>query len=179
MFTKKFDIGFSSVIVTRNGKQVNFEVNVRKAVAFWLEDTGPIYAEGCYEIIVNLLSYKVGDIIKIEFDKGEFGYDGGGERMDNVVGYIGEYTVGMGCPATYDYEDDYWPKEVWPKDLNHTNRVLPYDNSGRTNHGFEFEVMDDPTQYYDKNWRWNIKAVIAWEKSDKEYAWEKVSCLTS
>lgn len=180
MITNRFDLGFTAVTVTVNGTPVDFQVELCERNTFWLEDNKAYRPIGCYNIIINILSCQIGDVIAVQYDKGALENDGGGERMDNVVGYISGYAVAMGCPATDEYEDT--PVErlsrSWPSDMNPTKRTLPYESLGDNGRGFEFRIVDDPVEYHDRFYRYNIEAIIAWEDSSKEYAWDLVSSLT-
>lgn len=178
MVTNRFDLGFAAITVTVNGASVDFQVASYDYNTYWLKDGTAVHPLGCYSIIINILSCRIGDVIVVQYDTGSLEYDGGGERMDNIVGDISEYIVAMGCPATDEYEDALVDLS-WPSDMNPTKRVLPYENWGSTGQGFEFRIVDDPVKYNDRFYRTNIEAIIAWEKSSKEYAWGMVSFLTS
>lgn len=177
MFTDKLDLGFATVHATVNNKPVVFEVRENPAGAYWLSDDTKVYPAGCVDIIVNVLPYQVGDVLRVEFDRGALACDGGGENRMNIVGEIGEYTVAMGAP---DYDDnEAVHRENWPKDMHVTKFFRPYEYWGFTSRGFEFHIVDTPKSYLDRFYRTNIVIPVAWEHSDKTYAWDIVSFLTS
>ena len=95
MFTDNLDLGFATVSVTANSKPIVFEAKKNSLDSYWLDDGTEVHPAGCINIIVNVLPYQVGDVLCAEFDHGVLTYDGGGERLLNIVGAIGEYTVAM------------------------------------------------------------------------------------
>lgn len=180
MVVDKLDLGFSEVYVTVNGNRVAFQVDKNPNNSMWLDDGTVLHPKGCLALMINVLPYQVGDVIRVEFHQGSLVYDGGGERKDNIVGEIAEFTVGMGVPATDEYEAGFkWSSENWPDDMHRTKRVLPYENWGATSCGFEFHMVDTPAAYQDRTYRTNILVEIAWEPSSSDYAWDIVSFLTS
>lgn len=180
MVVDRLDLGFVTVSVTVNGIPANFEVEKNPYDSFWLRDGTEVHPAGCLNILIDVLPYHVDDVIIVEYDKGQLQCDGGGEQKDNIVGEIGDVTVAMGVPATDEYEDEFkWTRENWPSDMNKTNRILPYENWGFTSRGFEFRIVDNPSEYNDRQYRRYIEVNVVWEYSNKEYAWDIVSYLTS
>lgn len=180
MTTGKLDLDFASINVTVNGVPANFEVEKAAFDSYWLVDGTEVHPAGCLNILIDVLPYHIGDVIIVEYDRGQLQCDGGGERRDNIVGEIEGVTVAMGAPATDEYEVGFdWKRKNCLKDMLNTKRALPYENRGFTSRGFEFRIVDDPSEYNDRPYRRCIEINIAWELSNKEYAWDIVSCLTS
>lgn len=177
MLTDHLDLGFAAVRVTVDNKPVAFEVKKRQQIDPYRVDGTEVHPAGCVDIIVNVLPYQVGDVLCVEFDRGELVCDGGGENMENIVGEIGEYIVAMGAP---DYDDKAVPrKRSWPEDMHLTKYRLPYENRGFTSRGFEFRIVDDTKEYADRFYRTSIVISVAWEYASEDYAWDLVSFLTS
>lgn len=137
-----------------------------------------VHPEGCYRISLDLIHFSVGDIISCELDNGEMVNDGGGENTLNIVGEIGDYTIGIGAPDSDSIEESY-SQGGWPKDMNHTKYMLPYDTWDFTKRGYIFKIKDNPAEYRDRSFRKYIELSLVWEKKEKDYAWEGVSFLTS
>lgn len=85
-----------------------------------------------------------------ELDNGEMVNDGGGENTLNIVGEIGDYTIGIGAPVSESIKKSY-SQDGWPKDMNHTKHVLPYDTWYITKRGYIFKVKENPAKYRDRN----------------------------
>lgn len=181
MVAKKLNLGFALVDVRVNGESVHFQVEENKHDAYWLEDGTEMHPAGSALIFIDTISYQLGDRIVVEFDSGVFESDGGGERQQNIVGEIGEFTVGMGAPCTEDYEEAFAESryDEWPIDMNLTRRALPYELQGCCNRGFEFWIVDNPSEYNDRLYRRNIIITIVWEYTSRKNAWSIVSTLTS
>lgn len=177
MFTDKLDLGFAAVRATVNNKPVAFETKKNLNGLYRPSDDTKVYPEGCVDIMINVLPYQVGDVLRVEFDRGAFACDGGGENRMNIVGEIGEYTVAMGAPDYDDNEARY--NENWPKDMYAAKFFLPYEHWGFSSRGFEFHIVDTPKAYLDRFYRTNIVITVAWERSNKAYAWNIISFLTS
>lgn len=164
MILKKFNTpaGFFKVLV--NGYAIKFEIKEGTYDTYY-NNSIPLHPKGCYEVTIDVSNLKVGDVIICEYGKGNFSNDGGGEGMENIVGEVGNYTIGIGAPCTDEL--DYFSFSNWC----HTNR------------GFEFRIVDNPklsTDYFkNSKIRNNIILNLVWETRDKPYAWEIVSFLTS
>ena len=87
--------------------------------------------------------------------------------MDNAVGTVGDYVVGIGCSDTQYLESK--ASRHW----------LPYEEIGLNGAGFEFRIVDDPNKLDTHPFQQKISFIIAWESNAKEYAWDIVSLMTS
>ena len=115
-----FDLPCTNVQVSVNNKRIEFIVNPSSYNKFWFDDKEYIPL-GCYELMIDISSFKIGDIIQIQFKDGHFQNDSGGEKMLNIIGELGDFILGMGVPATDDYEDVLIHGEGgWPSDMNPT-----------------------------------------------------------
>lgn len=180
MLKERLDTPEGFIQITINGNPVPFEVNIGGYDTYSIGDLD-VQPEGCYDLFINISNCHKGDVVVVEHSTGQFEYDGGGERIENIIGELENYIIGLGCPATDDYEDDlkYMEGDV-PDCLKDTNRVLPYELWGNTGKGFEFRIVDDPQKYNGQyEWRITISTSVVWEQKDKEYAWDIVSFLTS
>ena len=180
MLVNELDLGFASIHVIVNGLPVPFKVEKNIYDAYWLEDETEVHPEGSLNLVIDVLPCHLHDVIVVEYDRGKLQHDGGGYRTVNIVGEIGEFTVGMGAPCTDDYEEDLSDvKDGWSDDMNATIRMLPYELREFTEKGFIFDVVDNPVRYNDRSYRKNIFIDVAWEYTRKEYAWDIVSSITS
>lgn len=103
--------------------------------------------------------------------------DGGSENTLNIVGEIGDYTIGIGAPNSDAIEESY-SQDEWPQNMNHTKYELPYDIWDITKRGYIFKIKDNPAEYRDRNFRKYIELSLVWERKEKDYSWEIVSYLT-
>lgn len=177
MITDEFITPVGTFRVYKNSVACSFSVEESDCYSFWLNDGSAVHPEGCYNIALDLLSYSLGDMISCGFDNGEMVNDGGDEHTLNIVGEIDDYIIGIGAPDSNSYELSY-SQHDWPKDMNYTNYILPYDTFGITKNGYIFKIKDNPTEYRDRSYRKYIELLLVWEKKEKDYAWEIVSLLT-
>lgn len=150
-----------------NGKPMEFDAKMHSPYLYRNESDSSIAITACYEMYVSCLDMGIGDIIDARFECGDFSYDGGGEYRDNAVGCVGEYIVGIGVPDNECVT------------LENGIQWLPYENYGLVDSGFIFRITDDPKGYTSHPRQTEIRFVIAWELSSKEYAWNIVSFMTS
>jgi hypothetical protein len=150
-----------------NGNPADFDAQPLKSYAYFNESDSPAPILACYQISLGISDLSVGDIIDAKFEYGSLQYDGGGEAMDNAVGYVGDHAVGIGATDTQYLE--------W--DAN--QRQLPYENYGLSGSGFTFHIVDEPQKYTTYPIQKKITFIIAWESTSKEYAWDIVSFMTS
>ncbi|OBR92682.1 hypothetical protein CLRAG_23880 [Clostridium ragsdalei P11] len=177
MIVDKFETPAGSFKVYKNSKICPFSIEESAYNTFWLNGNKTLHPEGCYKISLDLTLFSVGDIISCELDNGEMVNDGGGENTLNIVGEIGDYTIGIGAPDSDSIEEGYSQDEL-PKDMNHTQYELPYDTIDITKRGYIFKIKDTPSEYRDRNFRKYIELSLVWEKKEKDYSWEIVSYLT-
>lgn len=150
-----------------NSTPTNFDATQYSPYTYHDNSGAAIPILACYQVSFNIQRLSVGDVIEAKFEHGTLKCDGGGEAMDNAVGYVGSYAVGIGAADTQYLE--------W--DIN--QRQLPYENYGLENSGFTFHIVDDPQKYTARSIQQNISFIIAWESSSNEYAWDIVSFMTS
>lgn len=150
-----------------NGTPADFEAKLHSPYSYHDNAGAIIPILACYQVALNIHDLTVGDTIKAGFAHGTLKCDGGGEGMDNAVGYIGDYVIGIGATDTQYLE--------W--DIN--QRQLPYENYGFQNAGFTFHIVDNPNKYTVHSIQETISFIIAWENSSKEYARDIVSFMTS
>ena len=150
-----------------NDSPVDFEVQPFESYVHFTDSDSPTPILACYKVSLESKGLSVGDIIEAKFECGILESDGGGEAMDNAVGYVGDYAVGIGAADTQYLE--------W--DIN--QRQLPYENYGRSDSGFIFHIVDDPQKYTARPIQQKITFIIAWESTSKDYAWDIVSFMTS
>ena len=150
-----------------NGRPVDFEVQPLESYYYLTDAESPTPILACYKVSLESKGLSVGDIIEAKFEHGMLKYDGGGEAMDNAVGYVGDYAAGIGATDTQYLE--------W--DAN--QRQLPYENYGFSGSGFIFHIVDDPQKYTARPIQQKITFIIAWESRSKDYAWDIVSFMTS
>ena len=159
MITDKFITPVGTFKVYKNSVICSFSIEESDYNTFWLNDDTAVHPEGCYKITMDLLSYSVGDLISCELDNGELVNDGGDENTLNIVGEINDYIIGIGAPDSDSFELTY-SQDIWPKDLNSTKYVLPYDIWDITKRGYVFKIKDNPAEYRDKNYRKYIDLLL-------------------
>ena len=179
MVIERLDLGFAAVSVTVNGNPIKFKAEKDRHDTFWLKDDTEVHPAGSLNLEIDLLPLRIGDEIMIEFDRGTLVCDGGSYCTLNLVGEIGEFTVGIGVPDTQDYEREYSGiNDGGTEGVNQTKRVLPYEMQEFTDRGFQFLIVDDPQKYNDRKYRKSISVGIVWEYTSQSYAWDIVSYLT-
>jgi hypothetical protein len=164
--------------VFKNSDICSFSVEESDYNTFWLNDNRAVHPEGCFKIVLDLISFTVGDQITCELDNGKMENDGGDEHTLNIVGEIGDIIIGIGASDTDTYEYAYSEQDEWLKDMNITKYALPYKTSEITKRGYIFTIIDNPAKYRDKDHRKYIELSLVWERKEKDYAWEIVSFLT-
>lgn len=184
MLSQKFDTPAGFLKVLLNGVAIQFEIKEGIYNTYYDNNNIPLHPEGCYEIFIDVSNLKIGDIIIIEYEKGKFVNDGGGENMCNIVGKVDDYTIGMGATNTDDLEYGYEEaKNSLSYEMYHTKFYMPYSNWGGISRGYEFHIIDNPKLYKghsnNSKIRSNIIINLVWESNDKDYAWSIVSFLTS
>jgi hypothetical protein len=95
-------------------------------------------------------------------------------KVVHKTGEIGDYIIGIGTIDSDSIEESYFEGE-WPKDMNHTKYILPFDMWNTTKRGYIFKINDNPVEYRDISIRKYIELSLVWEKKEKEYAWGIVS----
>lgn len=177
MVVDKFETPVGYFRVYKNSETYSFLIEESTYNTFWINENKSVHPEGCYKISIDLNLFSIGDKILCELDSGEMVNDGGDQDTLNIVGEIGDYIIGIGAPDSDSIEESY-SRDKWPKDMNHTKYKLPYDTWDITKRGYIFKIKDNPSEYRDRYFRKYIKLFLVWEKKEKDYAWEMVSCLT-
>lgn len=178
MIVDKFKTPVGYFRVYKNSEVCSFFVEESTYNTYWLNGDIKAHPEGCYKIVLDLINFSVWDIITCELDSGELINDGGGENALNIVGEFDDYIIGIGSPDSESLEESY-SQDRWPKDMNHTKYVIPYEVLNITKRGYIFKIKDNPEEYRDKDFRKYIELSLVWEKKQKDYAWDIVSFLTS
>lgn len=172
------------ISVLKNGTPILFDVADSQFNSMWLDGNTAgeeimVNADGCIGITIDTQCLAVGDIIVCALDKDIVRNDGGGERILNTAGQYNGFDIALGAPATDDYEYDWDPHSPdLPSDIYPTKRFLCYTCEFCPG-GFEFEIVDDPKQYNDRPCRKNIFVTAAWCNSEKPYAYDIVSFLST
>lgn len=162
MNTSEYRTPFAKVHVYKNGAQIEFNIEPFD-YGMYLNDDCYKKPEGIYKITVDMNLLQCGDVLVCEFDRGCLQDDGGDECTLNIVGTIGNYTVGMG---TYDTQDI------------HKAHRLSYQVLGCTNSGFRVHIVNDPKKYWNGQPFQQICFIIAWEPETTDTAWDLISCVT-
>lgn len=152
---------FGAINMYKNGQSIEFE-----AMCIYKFTNS---SNGLYKLYPDMKNLKIGDVIICEFDNGFLQYDGVGERMINIVGTYNGYIIGMGTTDSQEIDDHDSREE----------RVLSYENYGKTERGFEIHIIDNPEKHlYDYDFQ-KICFIVAWENEITENAWNIVSYVTS
>jgi hypothetical protein len=166
--TREFKTPFAMLHVYKNGEAIEFEI-VPVYYGMYLNDNSYKKPEGLYKVTIDMDMLLPGDILVCEFDKGNLQYDSGDAYVVNIVGTIGNYTVGMGTYDTQDINECYKDNGSW----------VPYEVWGSTNCGFEVHIIDNPKDYKDRKYFQQLYFDIAWEPGISDEAWDLVSFVTS
>lgn len=150
-----------------NGKAADFEAKPYSPYTYHDRTGAAIPILACYQVWLNIENLSVGDVIVARYEHGTLENDGGGEGMDNAVGYVGTHVVGIGATDT----------EYRERDMD--QRQLPYENCGIDSAGFLFRIVDDPEKYTAYSIQQNITFIVAWEALSNAHAWDIVSFMTS
>lgn len=153
--------------ILRNGKPEPFHVKLVENAEYEYYGV-TVVASNYYTGSIDVSSFSVGDVLLMEFEHGKYECDGGGERKDNIVGEYAGYTLGIGTISTDDYDDENYGKDF-----------LLYCNYGFTEAGFEFQIVKNPADYIDNQFRTTIQFDVLWEQIENPYAWDIVSFYTS
>lgn len=168
MKTSEYETPFAKLHIYKNGHPIDFEIEPFD-YGMYLNDNSYKKPEGLYKVTIDMDLLQSGDILVCEFDHGHLHDDGGGEHMLNMVGTIGNYTVGMGAVDTQDINECFGDNGSW----------LPYDVWGCTNRGYEVHVIDYPEKHKDRKHFHQMYFDIAWEPGTTDEAWELISFVTS
>ncbi len=168
MKTSEYETPFAKLHIYKNGHPIDFEIQPFD-YGMYLNDNSFKKPEGLYIVTVDMDFLHSGDILVCEFDQGYLQDDGGGEHMLNIVGTIGNYTVGMGTTDTQDINECYGDNGRW----------LPYEVWENTGCGYEVHIIDNPEHYKERKHFQQIFFYIAWEAGTTDEAWELLSFVTS
>ncbi|MCL1631944.1 hypothetical protein M3N64_08275 [Sporolactobacillus sp. CPB3-1] len=184
MLTDQLTTPCGIISVLRNGKPVSFNIVDSEYNSMFTKDniTGQnieVYPDRCIEIIIDTQELPFGDKMICVLDKNIMDNDGGGEGMVNLIGQHNGFDIALGTLDTEHYEYGWNPKsKTFPSDLHPTKRCLCY-TFDYCNGGFKFDIVDDPKLYNDRYYRRCILIKVAWCNSEKPYACNIVSYLTS
>ena len=89
--------------------------------------------------------------------------------MQNIIGVINNYTVGMGTVDTQDIEGNVGEKELY----------LPYELYGLHKDGFEIHIIADPKKFDSKKYFYQIYFIVACEPGATDESWNLISFVTS
>jgi len=163
----EYETPFAKLHIYKNGHAIDFEMEPFD-YGMYLNDNSYKKPEGLYKLIVDMDLLQFGDIIVCEFDQGYLQNDGGDEHVLNIVGTIGNYTVGMGTADTQDIN----------RCFGDNGSRLPYDVWGCTDRGYEVHIIDNSKEYKKKGFQ-QMYFDIAWEHGTTDEAWELISFVTS
>lgn len=167
MKINEFETPFAKLHVYKNGHPIKFEI---EPFDYGMYLNNDIYkkSEGLYKITVDMCLLQPGDVLICEFDQGHLQCDGGDEHTLNIVGVIGNYTVGMGTYDTQDINECYGENGNW----------IPYDVWEWVDSGYEVHIIDNPKKYQDRKHFQQLYFNIAWESGVSDEAWELISFVT-